>query len=347
MNKVLAWAIIFLTIGGIIYLVSNTLAPFLIAFIFAYLLQPAIDSNCKRFSLPRELATFGVFGLFLSVFITLIVLIAPIIYHQISAFIGKIPMYKTNFDSAISVWSAKLHNVDPELAHKISDSAQSLVNGTLSLVASFANHIWQYTVATISFFTVIALIPIILYYFLRDWTQIVASVESLLPMRSKSKVREIFDSINKLLSAYIRGQLNICMLLTLYYVTGLSFIGLDLALLLGIFSGFLIIIPFIGILLPFLIVIISCYFSFGAGTELVYVTILFAIGYAVESYILTPKIIGDRIGLHPVWIIFSVFATANLFGFVGVLFAIPIAGIVKVCLLNIIDYYKSSSIYKS
>ncbi len=347
MNKVLAWAIIFLTIGGIIYVVSDTLAPFLIAFIFAYLLQPAIDTNCRKFSLPRDVVTFGIFSLFLSGFITIIVLIAPIIYHQISTFISKIPMYKTNFDSAISAWSAQLHNVDPELANKISDSAQNFVNGTLTLFASFANHIWQYTVATISFFTIVALIPIILYYFLRDWPQIVGSIESLLPMRSKSKAREIFNSINELLSAYIRGQLNICMLLTFYYVTALSIIGLDLALLLGIFSGFLIIIPFIGVLFSFLIVAISCYFSFGAGSELIYVIILFAIGYAVESYILTPRIIGNRIGLHPVWIIFSAFATANLFGFVGVLFAIPIAGIVKVCLSNIIDYYKSSSMYKN
>ena len=131
MNKVLAWAIIFLTIGGIIYLVSNTLAPFLIAFIFAYLLQPAIDTNCRKFSLPRDVVTLGVFGLFLSSFITIMVLIAPIIYHQISAFISKIPMYKINFDSAISAWSAKLHNVDPDLANKISDSAQNFVNGTL------------------------------------------------------------------------------------------------------------------------------------------------------------------------------------------------------------------------
>lgn len=347
MNKMLAWTMVFLAIGGIVYALSARLAPFLISFIFAYLLQPAIDTNCRKFSLPRGIVTFGVFTLFLSGFITIIVLIVPIIYRQISAFIGKIPMYKTNFDSAISTWSTKFHDIDPDLANKISDSAQNVVNGTLSLFASFANHIWQYTVATINFFNIIALIPIILYYFLRDWPQIVKTVDSIFPMRSKSKVREIFNSINELLSAYIRGQLNICILLTIYYVTGLSIIGLDLALLLGIFSGFLIIIPFIGVLLSFLMVTISCYFSFGAGTELIYVFILFAIGYTVESYILTPKIIGDRIGLHPVWIIFSVFATANLFGFVGVLFAIPIAGIAKVCLSNIIDYYKSSSMYKS
>ncbi len=347
MSRAISWGMILFIIASIVYLVLDTLAPFLISFIFAYLLQPAIETNCKKFSLPRSIVTFGVFGLFLSGFVTIIVLIVPIIYHQISAFISKIPIYKTNVDSAISTWSAKLHNIDPELANKISDSAQSFVNGTLTLFASFANHIWQYTVATINFFTVVALVPVILYYFLRDWPQIVGSVESLLPMKSKSKVREIFNSINELLSAYIRGQLNICILLTLYYVTGLSIIGLDLALLLGIFSGFLIIIPFIGVLLSFLIVTISCYFSFGAGVELIYVMILYAIGHTVESYILTPKIIGNRIGLHPVWIIFSVFAIANLFGFIGVLFAIPIAGIVKVCLSNIIAYYKSSSIYKN
>jgi len=347
MNKMLAWAMVFLTISGIVYVVSDTLAPFLISFIFAYLLQPAIDTNCKKFSLPRGIVTFGVFSLFLSGFVTIIVLIAPIIYRQISTFISKIPIYKTNFDSAISAWSTKFYDIDPDLANKISDSAQNVVNGTLTLFASFANHLWQYTVATLNFFTVVALIPIILYYFLRDWPHIVKTVDSIFPMKSKNKVREIFNSINELLSAYIRGQLNICMLLTIYYVTGLSIIGLDISLLLGIFSGFLIIIPFIGVVLSFLMVTISCYFSFGAGTELIYVLILFAIGYTVESYILTPKIIGDRIGLHPVWIIFSVFATANLFGFVGVLFAIPIAGIAKVCLLNIIDYYKSSSMYKS
>jgi len=170
-------------------------------------------------------------------------------------------------------------------------------------------------------------------------------------MRSKSKVREIFNSINELLSAYIRGQLNICMLLTIYYVTGLSIIGLDLALLLGIFSGFLIIIPFIGVVVSFLMVTISCYFFVPSGSR-TYLCTYFICNrlYSRKLYLqllrYSPKIIGDRIGLHPGWIIFSVFATANLFGFVGVLFAIPIAGIAKVCLLNIIDYYKSSNMYK-
>ena len=136
-------------------------------------------------------------------------------------------------------------------------------------------------------------------------------------------------------------------MLTVYYIIGLNLIGIDLALLLGVLSGFLIIIPFIGAMISFLLVTISCYFTFGAGIELVYVIALFVIGHTVEGYILAPKIIGDRIGLHPVWIIFSVFAAGTLFGFLGIMFAIPLAGIVKVIVTNIIDYYKSSKIYKS
>ena len=347
MNRLAFWSIVLAVACSFIYLVSDTLVPFLVAFIFAYLLQPAIDTNCHKLKLPRGIVTLGVFTMFLSGFVAIIVLIVPIIYQQIAVFVSKIPQYKSNFQSGITAWSERLNDVNPELSNKVTESAQNFLDSAFSIFASFANHIWQYTLATINFFTIVALVPIILYYFLRDWPQIVSSIESILPMRGKSKVREIFISINELLSVYIRGQLNICLLLAFYYILGLNLIGLDLALLLGILSGFLIIIPFIGAMISFLMVVISCYFTFGAGIELVYVIILYVVGHSVEGYILAPKIIGDRIVLHPVWIIFAVFAAGSVFGFIGIVFAIPIAGIVKVLLSHVIDYYKSSKMYKN
>lgn len=347
MNKVIFWSVILLITGVFVYLVSDTLAPFVVAFIFAYLLQPAIDTNISRFKIPRGVATFGVFALFLSGFVAIIVLFVPIIYQQFAIFVSKIPQYRSNFEDGVAVWLVKLNEIYPEMANKVSDFAHSFINSAFTLFAFFANHVWQYTLATINFFALVALVPIILYYFLRDWPKIVGSIESVLPMRGKSKVREVFISINELLSAYIRGQLNICLILSTYYVVVFSIIGLDLALLLGILSGFLIIIPFIGALISYILVAIICYFAYGAGVELISVTILFIIGHTIEGYILAPKIIGDRIGLHPVWIIFSVFAAGSILGFVGVLFAIPLAGITKVLLSNIIDYYKSSKMYKN
>jgi putative permease len=347
MNRVAFWSVFLLVFGGFVYLVSDTLAPFMVAFVFAYLLQPVIESNCQRFKLPKWLVTLGIFTMFLSGFVAIIVLLVPIIYQQIAVFVTKIPKYKSNFESGIANWSEQLNEINPDLGNKVTQSANSFIESAFSLFASFANHIWHYTLATINFFTIVALVPIILYYFLRDWSKIVNSIESVLPMRGKSKVREIFTSINELLSAYIRGQLNICMMLAFYYVLGLNLIGLDLALLLGIISGFLIIIPFIGAMISFLLVMISCYFTFGSGMELFYVVILYVVGHSVEGYILAPKIIGDRIGLHPVWIIFSVFAAGSVFGFMGVVFAIPIAGVIKVLLSHLIDYYKSSNMYKN
>jgi putative permease len=346
MNRLAFWLIVLAIFCGFAYIVADTLIPFMIAFVFAYLLQPVIETNCEKLKFPRSWVTLGVFIIFLSGFITIILLIAPIIYQQMSIVVSKMPQYKSNFESVISIWSEKINNINPELANKVNESAKTLLDSAFSIFASFANHIWQYMLATINFFTIIALVPIILYYFLRDWPQIVKTIESVVPMRGKSKIREIFISINQLLSAYIRGQLNICMILAFYYTLGLNLINFDLALLLGLLSGFLIIIPFIGAMLSFLMVAISCYFTFGIGFELIYVTILYIIGHTIEGYILAPKIIGDRIGLHPLWIMFAVFAGGSVFGFIGVVFAIPLAGIVKVLLMHLIDYYKSSSMYR-
>jgi putative permease len=337
---------ILLIIGSIIYLVSSSLTSFFIAFILAYLLQPAIDAVCNRLSIARNLSTLIIFFLFLSIFIIMLVMVVPLIYHQLFSFITNISQYKKNFNDLIELWSVRLQSVDPALANKLSDFGQQIVNSIIAFFTSLANHIWLYTIATVNFITVATLVPVILFYFLRDWPKMVKTVESLLPVRGKSKVGEFFNSINELLSAYIRGQLNVCLILTCFYVVGLNIIGLDSSLLLGLLSGFLIIIPFIGALVSFLLVIISCYFNFGSGMEMIYVSILYTIGHIIEGYILAPKIIGDRIGLHPVWIIFSAVTTANLFGLVGIFFAIPIAGIVKVCIIYILDYYRSSGIYK-
>lgn len=347
MNKISFWSIALLLAISTVYLAADILAPFLISFIFAYLLQPLIEANCKRFQCPRPRVALGVFIFFLSIFIVIIVLLVPIIYQQTAVFIAKVPHYQSNFEAGILKLSRKLSGIDPDMSDKVSDSIQSFIHSAFTIFSSFANHVWEYTLATINFFVIIALVPIILYYFLRDWPKMVCSIESVLPLRGKNKVHEIFTSINELLSAYIRGQLNICLILAVFYTIGLHVIGLDLALLLGMLSGFLIIIPFIGVLISFSLIAISCYFSFGAGAELFYVTILFILGHVIEGYLLTPKIIGDKIGLHPVWIIFAVFAGGSLFGILGVALAIPLAGIIKIFLSHIIGYYKASNLYKN
>ena len=197
MNKINFWGIACLVFIISIYLTSDILAPFLISFIFAYLLQPLIDNNCHRFGFSRSKVALYVFVFFLSILVTIAVLLLPVIYQQIEIFIDKAPQYKSNFEAGILELSGRLTGNNSDIAIKLSNSMQNFINSAFSFFSSFANHIWEYTLATINFFVIVALVPIILYYFLRDWPQIVTSIESVLPLRGKSKLREIlYQSTN-------------------------------------------------------------------------------------------------------------------------------------------------------
>ncbi len=346
MNKIIFWSIFVFAITGFLLLIGNVLAPFVISCIIAYILQPLIRTICSRYNISRTIIAFVVFVIFISIFLFLLIVLLPSIYQQITSLINKIPTYKNYIQTQIvPVIVTKVTLIDPTIGTKIKDSLQSLISSIFSIITLLTNNIWFYTVATINKVAMMLLIPIILFYFLRDWPKMIDNLESLLPLQEKSRVRAILFSINKLLSAYIRGQLNICLLLSCFYGLGLSIIGVDLSLLIGILSGVLIIIPFIGTLISFSLALIIGYFSFGMQIELSYIILLYVIGNIIESYILTPKIIGDKIGLHPLWIMFSVFASGALFGFIGIFFAIPIAGIIKVLLNAGIEQYKSSKIY--
>lgn len=344
-NSNIFWISIALIFAGFTYLVSNILTPFLIAFIFAYILQPVITRYTRKYDKSRMYITKVVFAIFLGSFILISLILAPMIFKQTAVFIKKLPEYKTYILDNVTAFLDSIDQYDPSAVTRFKETIENGINSIFSVLAGFANHIWEYTLATINVVTIIALVPLILYYFLRDWQSMINSVNEVMPLNKKSKIHEIVDEINVLISAYIRGQLNICLILTVYYTIGLALIGLDLALLLGVLSGFLIIIPFIGAIGSFIFAALGCYLSFGFGIEFIYLILLYVIGHSIEGYILAPKIIGNKIGLHPLWVLFAVFAAGTVLGFWGIFFAIPIAGIVKVLLLHFIDYYKHSKYY--
>jgi putative permease len=270
------------------------------------------------------------------------------IYHQISILVSKIPAYRDYIQDEITPFlTRKLHSLEPNVANKISDSIQNFINSSLSFVSIILNNLWHSALTTINTVAFTLLVPIILFYLLRDWPGIKSHLYDLLPLKHRDYIVRIIKDISSILSAYIGGQLNICLILAIIYSIGLSLIGIDLSLLVGFLSGFFIIIPFVGILLAFSIAIILGYLTFGFTINLTYILALYATCFLLEGYFLTPKIIGDKIGLHPIWIMFSVFASGAVFGFIGIFFAIPIAGIIKVLLGYAIEWYKSSSFYTS
>ncbi|CAK6506942.1 AI-2E family transporter [Rickettsia helvetica] len=349
MNRTAIFWLVFLGlfISGFM-LISDTVKPFFIAFIISYLLQPAIGFIASKFKISNKFASSIIYLIFLSIFFLSLTILVPIIYGQIFTFINNIPKYKNYLQAEIlPPIMAKIYSIEPDIADKIKNSLSNFINSIFTILGSIANNFWRYTIITINIFVLFLLIPIILFYFLRDWAKIIANMKSLLPIKTRPKILEILSAINNLLSAYIRGQLNICLLLSTYYSIAFTVIGIDLALLLGILTGFLVIIPFIGTFISFLLTLIIGYLTFGITAKLLYIMMIYLVGNICESYILTPKIIGDKIGLHPLWIIFSIFACSSLFGIIGIFFAIPIAGITKILLLNLIKFYKSSKFYRT
>lgn len=347
MDKAIFWIIIIGIIITSLTLISNILTPFLVAGIIAYMLQPIIANISLKYKLPKIIVVSAISLLFFSVLVIIVIVVLPIIYQQTTSLITEIPAYKNYLETKLApVITAKITAIDPNIADKINNSISNFINGIFSLVTSLVNNIWHYTLTTINLFILILLIPLILFYFLRDWPKILQNINLLLPIKNKKQIQKIFSAINESLSAYVRGQLNVCLLLSVYYIISLSIIGINLGVLLGILSGFSIIIPFIGVFFSFSLTMIVGYFALGMVPQLFYIMIIYFIGSILDSYILSPKIIGDKIGLHPVWIIFTVLASGNIFGFIGILFAVPIAAIIKILFLAAVDFYKSSKFYK-
>jgi putative permease len=200
--------------------------------------------------------------------------------------------------------------------------------------------------ATINAIVMIFLIPVLLFYFLKDWEDMKFSFYDLFPTASQKLVRNMFSDINNVLSAYIRGQLLVCLIWAIYYYITLSYIGIDLALILAVISGIAPIVPLVGAIISIAVSMLVGYFTFGFDVHLLYILSTYIVGNIIDSSLITPKIIGDSIGINPIWIVFAVLVLGYLIGPIGMLVAIPIAGIISVILKYATQDYKDSALYK-
>ena len=328
----------------VIFYIQSAITPFAIAAILCYLTHPIISAVSSKFGLHRGLVTGVMILLLMCICIGTIVLVVPVIYGQIVLLITKIQEYKVCIQGNLPIMMEKMRHINPEIAHKIRDLVEQSTNDIVSIVVSSANNLWHYTMATINVIFLLFLVPVISFYILRDWQTHKIPFDHLLPNNTRKILRRFCADVDTLLSGYIRGQLNVCLVLCMYYCTALWVVGFEFAVLLGIITGFAVIVPFVGFALCFVAAMISGYFHFGLSIDLMYIAIIYIIGSILETSVLSPNIIGDRIGIHPLWIIFTVLAAGKLFGFLGLLFAIPIAGIMKITLGLIFDYYTSTKI---
>ena len=331
----------------VFYIAWDVVSPFIASFVIAYLLSPVSECLHNKLSIPRWLSSLIIVVCLVVLFVLLWVMLVPLIYEQISHFANQIPKYKlfvsNNIFPKIKSIIAKF---DPSYVGKVQQSLDGILSIVLHGGIDLVNKIWRSGYAVINIITIIFLVPLISFYMIRDWDRMYCNLVSMIPMKNRSRIDKLFKDMNIALSGFIRGQLNICVILAVYYSIALNVAGLKYGTFIGITTGLVSFIPFIGLTSGFIASAIVAYFQFASWHGLLSVVVVFLIGNVIES-VISPKIVGDKVGLHPVWIIFALFLGAVMFGFFGMFVAIPVAALVGVLVKFFIEMYKSSSLFNT
>ncbi len=340
--------IVALVSGGLIYLLSPILTPFLVGALLAYLADPIAD-RLEEAGLSRAVSVIIVFIVMSALVFLLFLLFIPKLGLQLQILIERIPQAVQLIEQQVMPWLIATFSLDPamfDFAH-----IKTLILGDLQktgdVMAQLVGGLTRSGVAIAAWIANLVLIPVVTFYLLRDWDVMIEKVKHLLPRNVEPKVSLWASECDEVLGAFMKGQLLVMFALGAVYSIGLWIVGLDLALLVGMIAGLASIVPYMGFIIGIVVAGIAAFMQFNDPIVLGYVGVVFIVGQLLEGMLLTPLLVGDRIGLHPVAVIFAIMAGGQLFGFVGILLALPVAAVIMVLLRHLHDGYKSSSLYGS
>lgn len=348
-RQVLFWVAAFAVIVLLLWLLADILLPFVVGMAIAYLLTPMTD-RLERMGVPRLVAALVMITLMVLVFVVLILLIAPVLGGQLGAFISNVPNYVSRLQSLAQTlvsdpqlpWIKKFLGESFESNKSISD----LVGQGVGWVTTFLKSLWSGGRSLVSLFSLIVITPVVAFYLVYDWHRMVAKVDSWIPVHNRDTVRELAREVDRAIAGFVRGQTAVCLVLGSFYAVALTLVGLNFGLLIGLVSGLITFIPYVGSMTGLILSLGVAVAQFWPeGTWIVAVLVIFLIGQFVEGNILAPKLVGDSVGLHPVWLIFALLAFGYLFGFVGLLVAVPLAATIGVLVRFALRRYLESSLY--
>ena len=277
----------------------------------------------------------------------IVVLIVPLLYDQFISMIHKTPEYVHMFnEKVLPSFASVIDTLDPDALDKAKMALSNVSVYMFQFFAKMAGNIWNSGIAIVNLLSLIFITPIVTFYMLRDWDKIIKKINGWLPPKHASVIQEQVLLIDCTLSGYIRGQTNVCLLLGTFYAIGLTAVGLDFGFFIGMATGILSFIPYVGMLFGFTIGMIIAFFQFGVDwTSIVMVASIFVIGQFIEGNFITPKLVGDKVGLHPVWIMFGMLAGAAIFGLTGILLAVPVTAVLGVLVRFFLNQYLKSPFY--
>jgi predicted PurR-regulated permease PerM len=328
-----------------VYLLRSILLPFVAGMAVAYFLDPSVD-RLQRAGLSRTLSTVVVTIVFALVLIAALLLLVPLLQEQILQLIDRLPRYIEALRSALQPLIREIQErVPAESLGGAQDALSGQAGRVLAWIGTAIGGVVTGGLALVNILSLIFITPVVAFYLLRDWDRMVERVDAWLPREHAPVIREQATLIDRTLAGWVRGQATVCLLLAAFYGIALSIIGLDFGLAIGILSGLLSFVPFVGTITGFVVGLAVAFAQYSDWGPIAIVLAVFVAGQVIEGNFLTPKLVGDRVGLHPVWVIFALLAGGALFGFVGVLLALPAAAVIGVLARFALSRYLDSRYY--
>ena len=344
-RKWMALAVLLLT-GWLLYLMAPVLTPFVVGAVLAYLGDPLVDKLEAR-KIPRTFGVLIVFLIFGALLLTSVLLLIPMVERQWVLVYQNIPNFINWLNESAIPWLQERTGITLEAleAGNIRAMLEERIGDAGTMLASFITGVSSSGLAVLAWLTNLVLVPVVAFYLMRDWDHLVGNIRDLIPRKKLPVVGKLSSEIDEVLGHFLRGQLLVMISLGVIYSVGLWFIDLNVALVVGMIAGLASIVPYLGFVIGFAAAVVAAIMQFGEFGVIVQVLIVFGIGQALESMLLTPVLVGDKLGLHPVAVIFAIMAGGQLFGFVGILVALPVAAVVMVLLRHMHSNYKLSAVY--
>lgn len=339
--------VVLLLCGGLIYLLGSILTPFVAGALLAYLADPLV-TQFMRLRLSRTASSIIVFVLLSVLMVFLILLLIPLVQKQIAALVEVIPNSIAWIQNTIMPWMQQNLGFNAELVNIAALKkvlAENLTNAGGAV--DWALHkVLMSGEKIIEFFMNLILIPVVTFYLLCDWNKVINGLRNLIPRSSEPTVTKLVTECDSVLGAFFRGQFLVMLALGAIYSIGLTMIGLRVGVIIGLVAGILTIVPYLGSIIGVVTASIAAFLQFGTFSSVLLVGLVFIIGHLIEHVFLTPKLVGDRIGLHPVAVIFAILTGGTLFGFFGVLLALPVAAVIMVWVRYWHSRYQHSQLYQ-
>ncbi|NDE90777.1 MAG: AI-2E family transporter [Alphaproteobacteria bacterium] len=336
------WLFAVLGFIGALWLLSGMLMPFVLALAIAYLLNPLVSRMCT-FGVPRWLGALIVLLLFITIITTATILLAPIVQTQVVELANSLPGYIETLQKEL--WPRikdVLEHIPTVDATKLQDTFSQYTNDIVKFVGKVLGQVVTGSMALLDILALLVLTPVVAFYLMRDWPKILGTVDGYLPVRHAPAIRHELQNIDTMIAGFIRGQAMVSLVLAIFYSITLSLAGLKYGMVIGLISGFLSFIPIVGTLTGIIASLIMAFVQFDQASQIGVIALIFLIAQILDGYFLTPKLVGDRVGLHPVWIIFAVLAGGKLLGLVGVILAVPFAGTIAILIRLMLRQYRRS-----